>query len=82
MCLSKRFLSQKIDIHTGAQGNRIGVAPFLQGATYLSRCICNDKMLSANRHVGDTVYVPIELHVYSFKQRTTKALIRLRGCAG
>ena len=26
-------LSQKIDIHTGAQGNTIGVAPFLQGET-------------------------------------------------
>ena len=30
----------------------------------LNKCACNDKTLSANWQVGNTVYVPIEL--YSF----------------
>ena len=54
----------------------------------LNRCTCNDKTLSANWQIGDTMYVPIELYRLSCKisllsrQRTIKALIRLRGCAG
>ena len=52
----------------------------------LNRCTCNEKTLSANWQVGDmcqSTYIALSCNISLLsRQRTTKALIRLRGCAG
>ena len=62
------------------QGNRIGGAPFMQGETLdLNRCTCIRKLTGWRQ--SSYIALSCKISLLS-RQRTTKALIRLRGCAG
>ena len=79
----KKIYHKKID--TGKQ-NRCSTVPAGWNLD-LYRCTCNDKKLSANWQVGDTMcqssYTALSSKISLLsRQRTTKALIRLRGCTG
>ena len=60
--LSKRSITKNWHSHRCTRKqNRCGTIP-AEWNLDLNRCTCNDKTLSANWQVGDTVYVPIALY--------------------